>query len=178
MHLYIVCRSKVSQLQSSFFPYNVVIINALRLSRNLYREIAITRCHGNDLQRAVLTPALRSLRAPLFISDNITFLNRIPNQSTHCTVHAVRQTMGVNPPFLYDAVKTEGPRSPYKDFDPKAVTRASHEPRAPRPKSTGPLISFNQHPEYVLSQWRMEIVLIGFIVRILFYLMGRPMRNQ
>jgi hypothetical protein len=88
--------------------------------------------------------------------------------------------MGVNPPFLYDPVKTEGPRSPYKDFDPKAVTRASYEPRAPRPKSTGPLISFNQHPEYVsfLPQGRKAIVLIGRIVRILFSLMGRPMRNQ
>ena len=56
--------------------------------------------------------------------------------------------MGVQQPFLYDAVKTDS-RSPYSDFDPKAVSRASLTPKAPRPKQDGPLVSFNQHPEYV-----------------------------
>lgn len=33
-------------------------------------------------------------------------------------------------------------------FDPRAATRASFEPRpAPRSKPTGPLVSFNQHPD-------------------------------
>ncbi|EPE31087.1 hypothetical protein GLAREA_04054 [Glarea lozoyensis ATCC 20868] len=58
--------------------------------------------------------------------------------------------MAVRPPYLYDAIKTEGPRSPYKEFDPKAVTRASQTPRAPRRKQEGPLVSFNQHPDSYL----------------------------
>jgi hypothetical protein len=57
--------------------------------------------------------------------------------------------MRVQPPFLYDPVKAEGPGSPHKDFDPKVVTRASYMPKLPRQKPEGPLISFNQHPEYV-----------------------------
>jgi hypothetical protein len=56
--------------------------------------------------------------------------------------------MGVEPPFLYDAVKADS-RNPHTEFDPKAVSRASFTPKAPRPKQDGPLISFNQHPEYV-----------------------------
>ncbi|TVY46906.1 hypothetical protein LOCC1_G003386 [Lachnellula occidentalis] len=58
--------------------------------------------------------------------------------------------MGVEPPFLYNAVKSAGPRSPYRDFDPKAVSRASYQPRAPRPKPDGPLVSFNKHPDSYL----------------------------
>jgi hypothetical protein len=57
--------------------------------------------------------------------------------------------MPIQPPYLYDAIQTDGPRSPYKEFDPKAVTRASQTPKAPRRKQEGPLVSFNQHPEYV-----------------------------
>lgn len=34
-------------------------------------------------------------------------------------------------------------------FDPKAVTRASWEPKPRKPKPKGPLVSFNRHPEYV-----------------------------
>ena len=56
--------------------------------------------------------------------------------------------MGAEAPFLYDAVKSDSSR-PYSAFDPKAVSRASLTPKPPRPKSEGPLISFNQHPEYV-----------------------------
>ncbi|KAI9054994.1 hypothetical protein LZ554_002137 [Drepanopeziza brunnea f. sp. 'monogermtubi'] len=58
--------------------------------------------------------------------------------------------MGVQPPYMYNAIKTEGPRSPYKKFDPKAVTRASWTSQAPRPKQEGPLVSFNQHPDSYL----------------------------
>ncbi|KAH7384886.1 hypothetical protein BKA64DRAFT_748368 [Cadophora sp. MPI-SDFR-AT-0126] len=57
---------------------------------------------------------------------------------------------GVQPPFLYDPIKTEGPRSPYREFDPKAVTRASYTPKPPRPKHEGPLVNFNQHPDSYL----------------------------
>jgi hypothetical protein len=57
--------------------------------------------------------------------------------------------MGVQPPYLYDPVKSDGPRSPYKEFDPKSVTRASQTPKPRRPQHEGPLVSFNQHPEYV-----------------------------
>ena len=59
--------------------------------------------------------------------------------------------MGVQPPYLYDPVRTEGSRSPYKEFDPKAVTRASQTPKPRRQKPDGPLISFNQHPECVFN---------------------------
>lgn len=58
--------------------------------------------------------------------------------------------MGVQPPFLYDAVKSESSRTPYNNFDPKAVSRASLTPKPPRPKQDGPLISFNQHPDSYL----------------------------
>jgi hypothetical protein len=56
--------------------------------------------------------------------------------------------MGFDQPFLYDAVKHDN-SLPYNSFDPKAVSRASLTPKPPRPKHEGPLISFNQHPEYV-----------------------------
>ncbi|KAG4435685.1 hypothetical protein IFR05_008820 [Cadophora sp. M221] len=58
--------------------------------------------------------------------------------------------MGVEPPFLYDPIKTEGPNSPYREFDPKAITRASYTPKPPRPKHEGPLVNFNQHPDSFL----------------------------
>ncbi|TVY39760.1 hypothetical protein LSUB1_G003359, partial [Lachnellula subtilissima] len=58
--------------------------------------------------------------------------------------------MGVEPPFLYNSVKSDGPRSPYRDFDPKAVSRASYQSKPPRPKSNGPLVSFNKHPDSYL----------------------------
>ncbi|RDL35740.1 Uncharacterized protein BP5553_06352 [Venustampulla echinocandica] len=51
--------------------------------------------------------------------------------------------MGARPPFLYDPIRE-------KAFDPKAVTRASRTPKAPRPKQDGPLVSFNQHPDSFL----------------------------
>lgn len=50
---------------------------------------------------------------------------------------------------MYDAVPKETSQRPYSSFDPKAVSRASLAPKAPRPKQEGPLISFNQHPEFV-----------------------------
>ncbi|KAM3084922.1 hypothetical protein ACMFMG_003367 [Clarireedia jacksonii] len=53
--------------------------------------------------------------------------------------------MGIKPPFLYDPIRTD------YSFDPKAVTRASWSPPAPKPKRPdGPLISFNQHPDSYL----------------------------
>ncbi|KAH8597239.1 hypothetical protein B0O99DRAFT_651083 [Bisporella sp. PMI_857] len=58
--------------------------------------------------------------------------------------------MPSQPPFLYNAIKTEGPGSPYSNFDPKAFSRASIVPKEPRPKQNGPLVSFNQHPDSYL----------------------------
>ncbi|KAM0162264.1 hypothetical protein ACHAPG_001962 [Botrytis cinerea] len=53
--------------------------------------------------------------------------------------------MGIQPPFIYDPVKTDW------SFDPKAVSRASLSPKAPRPKRPdGPLVSFNAHPDSYL----------------------------
>lgn len=54
---------------------------------------------------------------------------------------------GAQQPFLYEAEKYDTDRFPSTPFDPKAVTRASLEPKRPRPKSNGPLVGFNQHPE-------------------------------
>lgn len=39
-----------------------------------------------------------------------------------------------------------------KPFDPKAITRDSWKPAKPKPKSTGPLVSFNIHPDAYVSQ--------------------------
>ncbi|KAM0325552.1 hypothetical protein ACHAQA_007539 [Verticillium albo-atrum] len=56
--------------------------------------------------------------------------------------------MGVQPPFLYEAMERRGSGLPETTFDPKAVTRASYTPKAPKPKrQDGPLISFNRHPD-------------------------------
>ncbi|QSZ32775.1 hypothetical protein DSL72_002354 [Monilinia vaccinii-corymbosi] len=53
--------------------------------------------------------------------------------------------MGIQPPFLYEPVKIDW------SFDPKAVSRASLSPPAPRPKRPdGPLVSFNAHPDSYL----------------------------
>jgi hypothetical protein len=52
------------------------------------------------------------------------------------------------PPFMYQAVHKDDDRFPATPFDPKAVTRASYESKKHKPKPTGPLVSFNRHPEY------------------------------
>ena len=64
--------------------------------------------------------------------------------------------MGVQPPYLYDQVKSEGPSSPYKEFDPKAVTRASQTPHPavfllhrPRGDFVG---TFARFPYYVIMR--------------------------
>ncbi|KAK4041191.1 hypothetical protein C8A01DRAFT_45630 [Parachaetomium inaequale] len=50
-------------------------------------------------------------------------------------------------PFMYQAVSRDDERFPAQTFDPKAVTRASYEPKKPKPKPDGPLVSFNRHPD-------------------------------
>ncbi|KAH6659768.1 hypothetical protein BKA67DRAFT_652984 [Truncatella angustata] len=53
---------------------------------------------------------------------------------------------GFDQPYLYDADRRDS-FAPTKGFDPKAITRASWEPK-PRPtKREGPLVSFNRHPD-------------------------------
>ncbi|KAK7423792.1 hypothetical protein QQZ08_008947 [Neonectria magnoliae] len=54
---------------------------------------------------------------------------------------------GSQPPFMYSAVQRNDARFPETIFDPKAVTRASWEPKKPKPKPDGPLVSFNRHPD-------------------------------
>ncbi|KAI0020537.1 hypothetical protein F4780DRAFT_363695 [Xylariomycetidae sp. FL0641] len=54
--------------------------------------------------------------------------------------------MGVQQPFLYESEWRDS-RLPEKEFDPKAVTRASWEPKPRKPKQEGPLVSFNRHPD-------------------------------
>ena len=58
--------------------------------------------------------------------------------------------MAIEPPWMYSAEPRDDPRFPTTPFDPKAVTRASWQPKPPRPKQDGPLLSFNRHPECVM----------------------------
>ncbi|PNY23430.1 Uncharacterized protein TCAP_06629 [Tolypocladium capitatum] len=51
------------------------------------------------------------------------------------------------PPFMYSAEPRNDSRFPGTTFDPKAVTRASWEPKPRKPQPSGPLISFNRHPD-------------------------------
>ncbi|KAI1436168.1 hypothetical protein GGR50DRAFT_653035 [Xylaria sp. CBS 124048] len=55
--------------------------------------------------------------------------------------------MVTHQPYMYDSDHRDS-RSPKKEFDPKAVTRASWEVKPKKPKRNGPLVSFNQHPDY------------------------------
>ncbi|KAM7204442.1 hypothetical protein V8F20_003558 [Naviculisporaceae sp. PSN 640] len=54
---------------------------------------------------------------------------------------------GVRQPFIYEAVKNDDTRFQSTTFDPKAVTRASYEKKAPKPKPEGPLVAINRHPD-------------------------------
>ncbi|KAI8629038.1 hypothetical protein F5Y19DRAFT_87450 [Xylariaceae sp. FL1651] len=54
--------------------------------------------------------------------------------------------MGVQQPYMYDSGRRDS-RLPEKEFDPKAVTRASWEVKPKKPKQKGPLVSFNRHPD-------------------------------
>lgn len=49
-------------------------------------------------------------------------------------------------PYLYNVVDNST-RFPETKFDPKAVTRASWEPKPRKPKPDGPLVTLNRHPE-------------------------------
>ncbi|KZL79073.1 hypothetical protein CI238_05684 [Colletotrichum incanum] len=54
----------------------------------------------------------------------------------------------VHQPYLYNAVSHDrDARFPEPKFDPKAVTRASWEPKPRKPKPEGPLVAFNRHPD-------------------------------
>ncbi|KAJ8119320.1 hypothetical protein O1611_g10633 [Lasiodiplodia mahajangana] len=54
--------------------------------------------------------------------------------------------MGAQQPYMYDSVHRDS-HLPEKEFDPKAVTRASWEVKPKKPKKKGPLVSFNRHPD-------------------------------
>ncbi|OAA68530.1 hypothetical protein SPI_00725 [Niveomyces insectorum RCEF 264] len=53
---------------------------------------------------------------------------------------------GQQQPFLYEADRISS-RYPESPFDPKAVTRASWEPKPVKPKPQGPLLGLNRHPD-------------------------------
>ncbi|KAK4134157.1 hypothetical protein BT67DRAFT_380733 [Trichocladium antarcticum] len=56
--------------------------------------------------------------------------------------------MGVSQaPFMYESVKRDDDRFPTTTFDPRAVTRASLEPRKKKPRPDGPLVAFGRHPD-------------------------------
>ncbi|KAI1658434.1 hypothetical protein F4813DRAFT_356792 [Daldinia decipiens] len=54
--------------------------------------------------------------------------------------------MGAQQPYLYDAERRDS-RSPEKPFDPKAITRASWQPKPKKKKQKGPFIAFSRHPD-------------------------------
>ncbi|KAI1099902.1 hypothetical protein F4804DRAFT_320496 [Jackrogersella minutella] len=56
--------------------------------------------------------------------------------------------MGAQQPYLYDCDRRDS-RLPEKPFDPKAITRASWEPKPKekKKKQDGPLIAFGRHPD-------------------------------
>ncbi|KAM0247102.1 hypothetical protein ACHAQJ_009980 [Trichoderma viride] len=56
--------------------------------------------------------------------------------------------MGHSQPFLYDAQRREDSTFPTATFDPKAITRASWEPKPKKAVPKGPLVSFDLHPDY------------------------------
>ncbi|EGX94659.1 hypothetical protein CCM_02930 [Cordyceps militaris CM01] len=55
--------------------------------------------------------------------------------------------MAPGQPYTYSATASQDSRFPIPIFDPKAVTRASWEPKPKRKPQTGPLLSFNAHPD-------------------------------
>ncbi|ETN36569.1 uncharacterized protein HMPREF1541_08847 [Cyphellophora europaea CBS 101466] len=58
---------------------------------------------------------------------------------------------GSNAPFLYDRPQSWNFGAPTsRGFNPKAATEASWTPRANKPKSNGPLVDFNKHPDSYL----------------------------
>lgn len=61
--------------------------------------------------------------------------------------------MGRGQPYLYDPPQrhSQNAPDPYDGFNPKAVTMASRQPPPkPKPKTDGPLINFNKHPDSYL----------------------------
>ncbi|CAN8102421.1 unnamed protein product [Discula destructiva] len=74
---------------------------------------------------------------------------------------------GPQEPYMYTPTNHDNfdsycPPSPSKPFDPKAVTRASWEPKPPKPKHEGPLVSFNRHPDtHVVPEPRKQYKLPG-----------------
>ncbi|KAL7785253.1 hypothetical protein V8C37DRAFT_420060 [Trichoderma ceciliae] len=56
--------------------------------------------------------------------------------------------MGHSQPFMYDPQRREDSRFPTATFDPKAITRASWEPKPKKSVPKGPLVSFDLHPDY------------------------------
>lgn len=64
--------------------------------------------------------------------------------------------MGTHQPYMYSFAQGNDTRFPETKFDPKAITRASWEPKPKKPKHEGPLVSFNRHPEYVTPLCTVE----------------------
>ncbi|GKT50227.1 uncharacterized protein ColSpa_10408 [Colletotrichum spaethianum] len=74
----------------------------------------------------------------------------------------------VHQPYLYNAVSHDrDARFPEPKFDPKAVTRASWEPKPRKPKPEGPLVSFNRHPDPRMKSWIRSIRFVQLGLRAL-----------
>lgn len=59
--------------------------------------------------------------------------------------------MAPSQPYTYSATASDDARFPVSTFDPKAITRASWEPKPKRQPQVGPLVNFNTHPEYAYT---------------------------
>ncbi|GKT59033.1 hypothetical protein ColTof3_06372 [Colletotrichum tofieldiae] len=74
----------------------------------------------------------------------------------------------VHQPYLYNAVSHDrDARFPEPKFDPKAVTRASWEPKPRKPKPEGPLVAFNRHPDPRTKSWIKSIRIVQLGLRAL-----------
>ncbi|KFA49539.1 hypothetical protein S40293_02897 [Stachybotrys chartarum IBT 40293] len=64
---------------------------------------------------------------------------------------------GAPRPYMYGAEFRDDGRFPETNFDPKAVTRQSWEPKPRKPKQEGPLLSVNRHPDaHMLLNYRSK----------------------
>lgn len=93
-----------------------------------------------------LSESRTAFRSPVYLSQ--------PHELPHRDLPALREdsagwpdTMGAAQPYMYSADQRSDSRFPEAPFDPRAVTRASWEPKPKKPQQNGPFISFNRHPE-------------------------------
>ena len=93
-------------------------------------------------------PPSHTLRLCPACPSSLPASRSIQPPATGTSQRAIANMGGAHQPFLYDSASQDA-RFPESTFDPKAVTRASWEPKPPKPKQDGPYLSLNRHPEYM-----------------------------